>query len=70
MGKNQYSAVVPRIWLKFWWMIPMGVKYNHTKFERETRQWRPAMGFASGGPRFQNLPKMARKCLFLGSLGA
>ena len=70
MGKNQISVVVLWIWLKFWCMIPMGVKYNHTKFERETRRWQPATGFASGGPPFQNLSKMARKCLFLGSLGA
>ena len=32
MGENQTSVVVLRIRLKFWWMIPMGVKYNHTKF--------------------------------------
>ena len=31
MGKNQNSVVVFRIWVKFWCMIPMGVKYNHTK---------------------------------------
>ena len=30
MGKNQNSVVVLHIRLKFWWMIPMGVKYNHT----------------------------------------
>ena len=35
MGKNQNSVVVLRIRLKFWWMIPMGVKYNHTEFEQE-----------------------------------
>ena len=64
MGKNQNSIVVLWIWLKFWGMIPMGVKNNHTKFERETRRWRPATGFASGGLSFQNLSKMARKCLF------
>ena len=66
MGKNQNSVVVLRIRLKFWWMIPMGVKYNHTEFEQETQRWRPGMGFASGGPRFQNLSKMARKCLLFG----
>ena len=32
MGKNQNSVVVLPIRVKFWWMIPMGVKYNHTKF--------------------------------------
>ena len=64
MGKNQNSVVVLRIRLKFWWMIPMGVKYNHTAFEQETQWLRPGKGFASGGPSFQNLSKMARKCLF------
>ena len=70
MGKNQNSVVVLRIRLKFWWMIPMGVKYNHTEFEQETQRWRPGTGFASGGPRFQKLSKMARKCLFLAFAGA
>ena len=70
MGKNQNSVVVLRIRLKFWWMIPMGVKYNHTEFEQETQRWRPGTGFASGGPRFQNMSKMARKCLFLAFAGA
>ena len=47
MGKNQNSVVVLWIWLKFWWMIPMGVKYNHTKLEQKTQRWRPGTGFAS-----------------------
>ena len=64
MGKNQNSVAVLRVRLKFWWMIPMGVKYNHTKFEQETQRWRPGTGFASDGPQFQNLSKMAKKCLF------
>ena len=38
MGKNQNSVVVLRIWLKFWWMIPMSVRDNHTKFEQETQR--------------------------------
>ena len=38
MGKNQNSVVVLQIRLKFWWMIPMGVKYNDTKFEQETQR--------------------------------
>ena len=33
MGKNQNSVVVLQIRVKFWWMIPISVKYNHTKFE-------------------------------------
>ena len=52
MGKDQTSVVVLRIHMKFWCMIPMGVKYNHTKFELETQRWRPGTGFASGGPYF------------------
>ena len=35
MGKNQNSVVVLQIRLKFWWMIPMGVRDNHTKYEPE-----------------------------------
>ena len=42
MGKNQNSVVVPQIGVRFWWMIPMCVKYNHTKFKQETQQWRVA----------------------------
>ena len=50
MGKNQNSVVVLRIQLKFWWMIPMGVRDNHTKYEQETQRWRPGTGVTSGGP--------------------
>ena len=60
MAKNQNSIVVLQIQVKFWWMIPMGVKYNHTKFEQETQRWRPGTGFASGGPRFQKLQFRAK----------
>ena len=70
MGKNQNSIVVLRIQLKFWWMIPMGVKYNHTEFEQETQRWRPGTGFASVGPLFQNSSNMAQNCHFLGSVSA
>ena len=63
MGKNQNSVVVLRIRVKFWWMIPMGVKYNHTKFEQETQRWRPGTGFASGGPQFQKLQFRAKNSL-------
>ena len=70
MGKNQNSVVVLRIRLKFWWMMTMGVKYNHTKFEQETQRWRPGTGFASGGPKFQNLSKMAKKMPFFAFTGA
>ena len=30
MAKNQISLVVLPIRVKFRWMIPMGVRYNHT----------------------------------------
>ena len=55
MGKNQKYVVVLWTRVKFWWMIPMGVKYNHTKFEQETQRWRSGTGFTSVGPQFQKL---------------
>ena len=64
MGKNQNSVVVLWIWLKFWWMIPMGVRDNHTKFEQKTERWRPGTGVASGGHRFQNLQFRAKSSHF------
>ena len=64
MGKNQTSAVVLRIWLKFWWMIPMGVRDNHTEFQRETQQWRRGTAHAGGGPRFQKLQFRAKNSHF------
>ena len=35
MGQNQNSVVVLRIQVKFWWMIPMGVKYNHKSLSKK-----------------------------------
>ena len=64
MGKNQTSVAVLHIRLKFWWMISMGVKYNHTKFEQETQRWRPGTGFASGGPQLQKLQFRAKNSHF------
>ena len=64
MGKNQNSVVVLQIQVKFWWMIPVGVKYNHAKFEQETQRWRPGTGFASGGPQFQKLQFRAKNAFF------
>ena len=64
MGKNQISVVVLHIRVKFWCMIPMGVKYNHTKFEQETQRWRPGTGFASGRPQFQKLQFRAKNSHF------
>ena len=64
MAKNQISVVVLQIQVKFWCMIPMGVKYNHTKFEQETQRWRPRTGFASGRPQFQKLHFTAKNSHF------
>ena len=64
MGQNQNSVVVLQIRVKLWWMIPMGVKYNHTKFEQETQRWQPGTAFASGGPQFQKLQFRAKNSHF------
>ena len=64
MGKNQTSVVGLQIPKKFWWMIPVCVKYNHTKFQRETQRRRPGMGLARGGPRFQKLQFRAKNSQF------
>ena len=63
-GEKSNSVVVLEIRVKFWCMIPMGVKYNHTKFERETRRWQLGKEFASGGPQFQKLQLRAKKSHF------
>ena len=60
MGKNENSAMVLRIGLNFWWMIPMGVRDNHTKKKPKTQLWRPVKAVASGGPRFQKLQFRAK----------
>ena len=65
MGKNHVSIVVLRIWPKFWWMLPMGVRDNHTKYEPETQRWQSRTGDASAGPPFQNLQFRAKISLFL-----
>ena len=64
MGKNQNPVVVLQIRVKFGCMIPMGVKYNHTKFEQENPRWRPGTGFASGGLQFQKVQFRAKKSHF------
>ena len=64
MGKSHSSIVVLRIRPKFWWMLPVGVRDNHTKYELETQRWRPGMGVASTGPPFQNLQFRAKISLF------
>ena len=65
MGENHGSVVVLRIRPKFWWMVPMGVRDNHTKYEPKTQLWRPGTGVASAGPPFQNLQFRAKISLFL-----
>ena len=64
MGKNHSSMVVLGIRPKFWWMLPMGVRDNHTKYEPETQWWRPGTSVAGAGPRFQNLQFRAKINLF------
>ena len=60
-AKNQTSIMVLRIGLQFWWMIAMGVEYNHTKIRQQTQRWQPGTDVSSGGPRFQNPSKMPPK---------
>ena len=62
MGKNQTSVVVLWIRVKFWWMIPMGVKYNHTKgitstaFERSLRIFATALEMSTLGQWIHTKP--------------
>ena len=64
MGKNQNSVVVLWIWLKFWCMIPMGVRDNQTRFERENQQRRPGTAIAGRGRGFQKLQFRAKSSHF------
>ena len=64
MGKTQTAVVVLWIRVKFWWMRPMGVKYNHMKFERESQRCRPGTGFASGGPHFKSCSLGPKTAIF------
>ena len=50
MGTNHSSIMVLRIWPKFWYLLPMGVTDNHTKYEPKTQRWRPGTGVPSAGP--------------------
>ena len=61
---SQLSVVVLQIWPKFWWMLPMGVRDNHTKYEPETQRWRPGTSIASARPPFQNQQFRAKISLF------
>ena len=64
MGKNHNSVVVFQIQLKFWWMIPISVKLNHTKFEPKTQRHRLGMGVGSGQPRVEKLQFRAKNSFF------
>ena len=64
MGGNHSSVVVLQILLELWWMLPMGVSNNHTKYGLETQRWRPGTGVASAGPPFQ-MQFRAKSILFL-----
>ena len=64
-AKNHSSIVVLQIGPKFWWMLPMGVRDNHIKYEPDTQWWRPETGVASAGPPFQNVQLRAKTKLFL-----
>ena len=66
MGKNQNSVVVLRIWLKFWWMIPMGVRDNHTKFEQKLNGGGREQLSQVADPQFQKLQFRAKNSHFLG----
>ena len=69
MGENQNFAVLLQILVKFWWMISMGVKYNHTNFGQKNQRWRPRTRFASGGPQFQKLQFTAKYSHFWAKKG-
>ena len=60
MGGNHSSVVVRRIRPHFWWMLPMGARDNHTKYELETQRWRPGRGVASAKAPFRNLQFRAK----------
>ena len=65
MGENLISVVVLRVRPKFWWMLLMGVRDNHTRYEPKSQWWWPGMGVARAGPPFQNLQFRAKISLFL-----
>ena len=69
MGKKCNSVVVLQIELNFWWMMPVGVKDNHTKFKQDGggHEWVRAVA----DPSFKICPKWTKKMpLYWGSLGA
>ena len=56
--------MVLQIQPKFWWMLPMGVRDNHTNYEPQTQRWRPGTSVTSTGPAFQKLQVRAKISLF------
>ena len=70
MRKNQNSVVVLRIRLKFWWMIPMGVKYNHTAFEQELNGGGRERDSQVADPGFKICQKWPENAFFLAFTGA
>ena len=63
MDKTQNSVAVLQIQVEFCWTMPIGVKYNHTKFEQKTQQWRPETGFQKLQFRAKNSHFGAKKAL-------
>ena len=64
MGKSHSSVLVLRIWPKFWWMVPIGVRDNHTKYEPKAERWRPAIGVAGAGPPLKICNSGAKTAFF------
>ena len=62
-AKHHNSIVVLWIRLNFWWMIPMGVKNHHTKYEPKTQRRWPGTHVASGRPPFHKLQFRAKNSI-------
>ena len=62
MGDNRSSVVVLQIRPKFWWMLPMGVRDDHTKYEPETHR--------GGRERASQVPDLHFKICNLGPKSA
>ena len=69
MGKIQNSVVVLWNLVKFWWMIPMGVTYNHRKIEQETQWWRPKRDSQVADIYFEICQKWPKNAVFFGQFG-
>ena len=64
MGGNH--GFVGVLWIRpnFWWMLPMGVRDNHTKYEPQTQRWRPGTSVTSVPPPLENFQFGAKISLF------